>query len=98
MFNPRAMGGLVGGSLAGLSLRGLDVLHQATCLNKVTRDGIEHAVDVTATLRGRVEFGNLYVFVNADTDGHIGQGHHLCDGYLHQDNVHIGQAREVPVA
>ena len=73
------------------------MLEQTACLDKVASDAVEHAVDVTAALTGGVEFGDIHVFVDAHADGDVGEGHHLGDGNLHDDDVHIGQAGEVPV-
>ena len=64
--------------------------HQAPCLNEMAGDGVEHTVDVAAALRGGVELGNVDELVDGDADGNGGEGHHLSDGYLHNDDVHVG--------
>ena len=66
-------------------------------MDEVTGNGIEHAVDVSAASWGRVELGNIDILIDADANGDAGTGEHLGNGNLHDDNVHVGQSREVPV-
>ena len=70
---------------------GLHRLEKSARINQVACNGIEHAVDIATTLRSGLEFGQINVFVDGDADGDVGEGQHLCDGDLHEHDVHIGQ-------
>lgn len=70
---------------------GLHRLEKSARINQVACNGIEHAVDIATTLRSGIEFGQINVFVDGDADGDVGEGQHLCDGDLHEHDVHIGQ-------
>ena len=46
---------------------------------------------------GAVDFCQINVFVDGDADGNVRECEHFGDGDLHDDHVHVGQSRKVPV-
>ena len=55
-------------------------------------------VDVAAGLGGGVELGNLNKLIDGYVDGDAGEVEHLGNGDLHDDDIHVGQTRKIPVA
>lgn len=76
----------------------IHVLDQSSSLNQVVGDGVKHTVDVTATPWGGVYFGNLHELIDGYGDRDAGECHHLSNGYLHDDDIHIGKTGEIPIA
>ena len=60
-------------------------------------DGVEHAVDVAAAARCAVHLGNLYVLVDADANRNGGEGRDFGKRNLHDDEVHLVDALDIPV-
>ena len=58
---------------------------------------INDAVDITATLWGAVPLGNLHVFVDGDRNGNLWETEQFCHCNLHDDDIHVGKAVELPV-
>ena len=54
-------------------------------------NGVKHTVDIACTAWGRVDLGQLDILVDGHTDGDRREGHHLGNGYLHDDDIHVGQ-------
>ena len=64
----------------------------------MARDGIEHAVDVPAAARRAVQLRKVDVFVDGHRHRDVRECEHLGDGDLHDDDIHVGQPGEIPVA
>ena len=65
---------------------------------QVASNRVEHAVDVSSTAIGAVEFCKVNVFVYRHRYGDSGECNHLGYCYLHDYHIHECQSREVPVA
>ena len=73
------------------------LLKQFACFNQVACNGIEHTIDIAGTAWRRVELSQLNELVDSYADGDAGECEHLCNGNLHDDNIHVGQTGEVPI-
>ena len=67
-------------------------------LDEEASDVVEHTVHVAATARGTVYLGEVYILIDGNGGWDAREVDQLGDGNLHDDHVHISQAREVPVA
>ena len=65
---------------------------------EVLHDAVEHAVDVRGAFGRAVHLGDVEIFVERDAQGNGGEGEYLGEGDLHDDDVHHGEAVELPVA
>ena len=65
---------------------------------EVLHDAVEHAVDVRGAFGRAVHLGDVEIFVERDAQGNGGEGEYLGEGDLHDDDIHHGEAIELPVA
>ena len=54
-------------------------------------DAVEHTVNVTAASRSAVCLGEVYILVDRDGSRDAREVHHLGDGNLHDNHIHIGK-------
>ena len=72
-----------------LTLRHL--LLDEVAADEFAADAVEHTVNVTAASRSAVCLGEVYILVDRDGSRDAREVHHLGDGNLHDNHIHIGK-------
>ena len=72
-----------------LALRHL--LLDEVAADELAADAVEHTVNVTAASRSAVCLGEVYILVDRDGSRDAREVHHLSDGNLHDNHIHIGK-------
>ena len=71
--------------------------HSST-VDETMSDGVQHSVHIATTSWSAVQLGKFNELVYRHADRDVRECHHLGYGNLHDDHVHVSQAREIPVA
>ena len=72
-----------------LALRHL--LLDEVAADELAADIVEHTVNITAASRSAVCLGKFYILVDSDGSRDAREVHHLSDGNLHDNHIHIGK-------
>ena len=72
-----------------LALRHL--LLDEVAADELAADAVEHTVNITAAARSAVCLGKFYILVDSDSSRDAREVHHLSDGNLHDNHIHIGK-------
>lgn len=67
------------------------LLLDEVAVDELAADAVEHTINVTAASRSAVCLGEVYILVDRDGSRDAREVHHLSDGNLHDNHIHIGK-------